>query len=261
MGQKKVKTIDLSEKEEKKDKTKKTQEKEVKKDKKASSVPEKKNKEEKGKKAKITKTKKRQKHPISKRFKKLKTKVDKQKLYEPEQAVDLLLSLASSKIDETVELNIVTSKDKLMGSVNLPHGTGKKQKISIADSKLLKQIEKGNTDFDILIATPKMMPQIAKVAKILGPKGLMPNPKTGTITEEPEKLKKKLEQGEVKYRTETKAPLIHMIIGKISFGKEKLMENLETALKNINPRNIKKANISSTQSPGINLDLSPLKKE
>ena len=249
MGKKAIKTIDLSQEEAKPASSQKE-----KKQSKKTEAEDKAKKEAKAKKELVKKAKAR-----SKRYLALKTKVDKNKLYPLDKAVELLLKLANSKIDETVEIHLSTREQKLTGQVKLPHGTGKKQKIVIADNKILTQIAKGKINFDVLIATPKIMPQIAKVAKILGPKGLMPNPKAGTVTDKPQELKKKLEQGEARFKTEPKAPLIHMSIGKISFGKAKILANLEAFLKAVKVKNIKKAVLSATHSPGIKLDLTSLK--
>jgi len=192
----------------------------------------------------------------SRRYKALKLKIDSKKLYSLKEGVELLVTLANSKIDETVEIHLVTREEKLTGSVNLPHGTGKKQKVVIADDELIAEITKGKINFDILIAHPKMMPKIAKLARVLGPKGLMPNPKTGTISDKPEELKKKLEGGETRFKTETKAPLIHMVIGKISFGADKISANLEALIKAVKPSMISKAYLKSTHSPSIKLAVS-----
>ena len=213
-------------------------------------------KKKKGKELKKTATKKKEKLKLrSKRYQALKTKVDKAKFYSLKKAVELLISLANSKIDETVEVHFSTQVDKLTGSVNLPYGTGKKQIVVIANEKIIDNVRKGKIDFDILIATPDLMPKIAKIAKILGPKGLMPNPKAGTITDKPKELKKKLEKGEFRFKTEPKAPLLHLTIGKISFGAKKLLENLEAVIKAVEVKNIKKAVLTSTHSPGIKLEL------
>jgi len=197
----------------------------------------------------------RAKKQRSRRYRKLKTLIDRKKLYPLAEGVKLLCQIANSKIDETVEVNLISREEKLSGTVSLPHGTGKKQKIAIADDRLIDTINKGKIDFDILIAEPKMMAKIAKVAKILGPKGLMPNPKAGTITDKPEALKKKLEKGELRFKTEQKTPLLHIIIGKISFGEKKLMANLEALIEAVKSKNIKKAVLTSTHSPGIKLDI------
>lgn len=195
----------------------------------------------------------------SRRYRLAKTKVNTNKFYSLSEAVKILTSIANSRIDETVEVHISTYVDKLTGVVKLPHGTGKKQKIAIADDKILAQVAKNKINFDVLLASPVMMPKIAKVAKILGPKGLMPNPKTGTISENPEELKKKMEVGqELRFKTEPKAPLLSLVIGKISFGEEKILENLKAVIEAVKVKNIKKAILTSTQSPGIKLDIASL---
>ncbi|MFC1711564.1 hypothetical protein ACFLZ1_03190 [Patescibacteria group bacterium] len=278
MGKKKITTIDLSEKKAKKgDKALKTgknksklsdmgamalkeaeeQEKKQKKQEKELKKAVKKEVEEKDKdkdkKAAKKKTKKR-----SQRYKLLKLKVDRNKFYPLNEAIELLLGLANAKIDETVEIHL-NCKEKLTGSVSLPHGTGKTQKVAVLDEVLITQISKGKINFDILLASPKMMPKIGKLAKILGPKGLMPNPKNGTITDNPDEFKKNLEKGEIRYKTENKTPLLHLSLGKISFGKEKIIENLNAVITAVLPKNIKKVTISATHSPGIKLDLSKFK--
>lgn len=197
---------------------------------------------------------KKPKRVRSRRYRLIKTKVDRDKLYSLSEAVKILLSIADSKIDETVEVHVSTHEKKLTGIVKLPHGTGKTQKVAIADDELIDKINKGKVDFDVLIATPQIMPKIAKVAKILGPKGLMPSPKTGTISENPEELKKKMKAcQELRFKTEAKAPLIHLVIGKISLGEEKILENLKAVIEAIGPKKIKKAVLTSTHSPGIKL--------
>lgn len=190
----------------------------------------------------------------SKKYKKLVAQIDREKDYPVDQAVDLLLEIAKSKIDETVELHFVV-KEKISGQVSLPHGTGKTQKVEIADEKTLKKLDKGQIDFDLLVAAPVMMPKLAKYAKLLGPKGLMPNPKTNTISEKPADLVKNMAKGETFYKTEAKADLLHLIVGKISFGAEKLIENIQAVLKDIRPGLIKKIVLTSTHTPGIKLEV------
>jgi len=189
----------------------------------------------------------------SKRYQALLKKIDRNKLYSPKKAIELLLSLSKSKIDETVEIHISTLKDKVTGEVKLPHGTGKSQKIVVFKDSVLKLLAKGKIDFDMLVAKPADMPKLAKFAKILGPKGLFPNPKNGTISDSPEKTVKELQSGKTHFKTEPKFPLIHFTLGKISFGEKKLLENLDSFLKALGYKNIKKATLSSTHSPGIKL--------
>lgn len=255
MGQKKIKLVDLSEnKKDKKTEEKAGKKSSVKKTAKTTKTTQKTAKAGEKEEKKVVK-KARPKKLRSRRYRQLRTKIDRQKLYPLAQAVKLLCQISNSKIDETVEIHLITRESKLSGLISLPHGTGKKQTIAIADDKLLMQIEKGKINFDVLIATPQMMAKIAKVAKILGPKGLMPNPKAGTITDKPEEAKKKLEAGQLRYKTETKEPLIHLVIGKVSFGEKKLLENLEAFIKTIKPGQIKKAVLTSTHSPAIKLEI------
>ncbi|MEK9178586.1 MAG: 50S ribosomal protein L1, partial [Patescibacteria group bacterium] len=154
--------------------------------------------------------------------------------------------------DETVELHINTIDGSVSGRMMLPHGTGKKARVAIASDELIEQLEKGTIDFDVLIAHPSMMPKLAKVAKFLGPRGLMPNPKSGTITDKPEEAMKKFEEGQINFKTE-KSPIVHLSVGKLSFGPDKLSENIEAAIEAINKAKIRNAILKSTMSPGIKL--------
>ena len=178
------------------------------------------------------------------------------RVYPLAEALELLPKLKLSKFDEAVELHINTVENGISGNLTLPHGTGKKTRVAIADDKLIVEIEKGKIAFDVLVATPQMMPKLAKVAKVLGPRGLMPNPKSGTITDKPEELVKKYEGGQMRFKTETKAPVIHLTVGKLSFGEKKLSENIKTVFSVIQTAKIKKAVLKSTMSPGIKIDFS-----
>jgi large subunit ribosomal protein L1 len=256
MGSKKIKVVNTAEEAEKTKKQKKATEKEVVKQAEAEA---KEAADAKAMAAGEVKAKKNKKAKLrSKRYKALKLKVDRNKLYSPSEAVPLTLEMATTKIDESIEIHLNTRTAGLTGSVNLPFGTGKKQKVAIATEALIEQISKGKIDFDILIAEPKMMPKIARVARILGPKGLMPNPKNETISANPEELKKKLEGGETRFKCEPKAALMHMVIGKASFGKEKILANLEAFIKAVKPGNIGKAYLKSTHSPSLKLDITYL---
>lgn len=192
----------------------------------------------------------------SKKYQAMAKKVDRTKLYPLKEALELLLKLTSTRFDETVELHLVTAKEKMSGEVKLPYGTGKTRKIVIFDDKVLAGLEAGKTDFDLLVARPSDMPKLAKYAKILGPKGLFPNPKNGTITNDPAKTVQELSGGKTYYKTEVKFPLIHFTVGKVSFGSQKLQENIKALLKVIGSGNIKKITLSSTRSPGIKLQVS-----
>lgn len=192
--------------------------------------------------------------------------VDKKKTYKLSDAVALLPKLSIAKFDETVELHINTTDKGISGQMSLPHGTGKQTKVALinptADAEaadaLIKQIEAGTIEFDVLIATPDAMPKLARVARVLGPRGLMPNPKNGTVTPKPEEAAEKFAGGQFNYKTEAKFPILHLIVGKVSFGEAKLEENIKAALKTVSTKNIKNVTLKSTMSPGIKLDVSSI---
>lgn len=211
-------------------------------------------KKEEPKKEKV-KVKKDNNNPHSQNYVSLVTLVDRTKNYALEEALELLGKLQRGKFDETVELHINTISAGISGNITLPHGTGKKTRVTVADDNLIAEIEKGKIDFDILVATPAMMTKLARVAKVLGPKGLMPNPKNGTISEKPEEVAKKYEGGQVNFKTEAKTPIIHLTIGKMSFGSKKLSENAQSLLSAIKKSNIVNATLKSTMSPGIKLKI------
>ena len=212
--------------------------------------------------------------------------VDRTKLYSKEEAVELVKKTATAKFDESIELalnlNLDTKKaeQQLRGAVVLPHGTGITKKILVitkgeqaqvardlgadyvGDTDMLDKIEKENWfDFDIIIATPDMMPAIGKIGKVLGPKGLMPNPKTGTVTTDVKRAIEDIKKGSVEYRTDSYGN-IHVIIGKASFEDSKLLENLDAFMNLIikskpsvvKGKYIKNIAISSTMGPGIKID-------
>lgn len=187
--------------------------------------------------------------------------VDRSKLYPLKEALALLKKTATTKFDATVEVHIningaILDKDKpsLSGTINLPHGTGKKRRIAIADEELLKKVAEGKIEFDVLVAHPSMMAALAKVARILGPKGLMPNPKNGTVNADPEKRAKELAGGEVTWKTEPDHPVIHLSLGKVSYDEAKISENLKTLVKSIGTSKMTKLTLSSSMGPGIKVD-------
>ena len=216
-------------------------------------------------------------------------KIEVEKNYAVAEATSLLTELKSAKFDETVEIALNLNVDPrhadqmLRGSVVLPNGTGKVVRVAVfaKDDKadeakaagadlvgaddLIDAIKEGNIDFDTVIATPNMMGTLGKVARILGPKGLMPNPKTGTVTMDVAKAVTEAKGGKVNFRTDKKGN-IHAGIGKVSFGAEKILENLETFVQTINKvkpasakgRYITNGAISLTMSPSITLDASEL---
>jgi large subunit ribosomal protein L1 len=181
--------------------------------------------------------------------------VDKTKTYSLKDALTLLPKIHLAKFDETIELHINTTQNGIRVNTNLPHGTGKKLKVAIANDKIIESVAKGKIDFDVLLAEPLMMPKLARIAKFLGPRGLMPNPKNGTISNNPKELAKKYEQGRLTIKTESKTPIMHVAVGKLSFGEKKLRENIQAVFIAVKPENIKNVTLKSTMSPGIKFKL------
>lgn len=208
------------------------------------------------------KKKKKAKQKVrSKRYVEKASLVDKTKLYPLADAVSLVKQTSLTKFDATVELHInlnaatLGEKKDFRGSVNLPHGTGKEVRVAIADEKLLADVEAGKINFDILVAHPSMMSKLARVARTLGPKGLMPNPKNGTVTADPEKRAKELSHGQVNFKTEPDQPIIHLTVGKVSFEDKKLADNITAVLDAVGRSKIAKVTLASTMGPGIKLAL------
>ncbi|AEH50942.1 50S ribosomal protein L1 [Pseudothermotoga thermarum] len=226
----------------------------------------------------------------SKRYEEIRKKVDRNKYYKLDEAIKLVKETATAKFDETIELHLVTNIDpkkteqQVRGTIVLPHGTGKPVRVLVfakgekaeeakragADyvggEELVEKIANENfTDFDVAIATPDMMKVIGKLGKILGPKGLMPSPKSGTVTNDIEATVKEFKAGRIEIRND-KTGCIHLPVGKKSFDDSKLKENIIAAYSQIlsmrpsgvKGQFIKKATISSTMGVGIKLDLADL---
>ena len=211
--------------------------------------------------------------------------VDKTTSYAVNEALELVQKTAKAKFDETVELHVKLGVDgrnadqQVRGVVVLPHGTGKSLKVlviakgdnaDIAEKNgadfvgaedMVAKIQQGWLGFDAVVTTPDMMPVISRVAKVLGPKGLMPNPKSGTVTTDVAKAIKEIKAGKVEYRLD-KTNIIHVMIGKVSFGTEKLQENLERVMEALIKAKpaaakgtyLRSVSISSTMGPGIKVD-------
>ncbi|HUQ85817.1 MAG TPA: hypothetical protein VM077_05830 [Candidatus Limnocylindrales bacterium] len=219
--------------------------------------------EKKAKKTKKEKFSTKKANPHSTKYITVAKLIDKNKTYKLTEALVILPKLKTAKFDETVELHINTHEKGVSGNLTLPHGTGKKAKIEIADhasdakhvEELVKKIEGGNIDFDILIATPETMVHLAKVARYLGPRGLMPNPKNGTVSPKPLEAIKKFEGGQINFKTEAKASIIHLSVGKLSFDEKKLNENIKAVLQAVQSKNIKNVTLKSTMSPGIKITI------
>lgn len=194
-------------------------------------------------------------HNEGKNHKKAKKQIDKTKQYSLSEAVDLLKKIAYAKFEESVEIHMNVVKQGLKGEVELPHSTGKTVKVAIVNDEVLTQIENNEIDFDILISHPRFMPKLAKYAKILGPRGLMPNPKAGTISPEPEKVAEKFQKGTLRWKTEPKFPLIHQLVAKLNSDSKEIVENSEALIKSVGKNNIEKIFIKSTMSPGLQIDI------
>lgn len=181
------------------------------------------------------------------------------------EAIAALKKIRFARFDESVEIHLNVDKVGLKGEVELPHSTGKSVRVKIVDDKFIEEFEKGlpagrqgKFDFDILVTHPSFMPKLVKFAKILGPKGLMPNPKNGTISEKPEEAVKKFQKGVLRWKTEPKFPLIHQMIGKISLEEKKLVENASAFIKSVGVAHIKSAFIKTTMSPAVKIELNSI---
>lgn len=197
-----------------------------------------------------------QKKIRSKKYQAVRAQVDKTRKHDPFSAIEMVKKLSYSSFAGTITVDIELT-DKFQGEraeLTFPHSTGQSVKVAIADDKLLKKVEAGETDFDVLLATPDMMPKLAKLAKILGPRGLMPNPKQGTLTDKPEEKKKELEAGKMTIKTERKAPLLHVIIGNTEMETKQLQENLLALLAAFKDK-VKNISLSATMSPGVKVAL------
>lgn len=189
----------------------------------------------------------------SKRYQDARSKVDRTKFYEPSAAVDLVKELSYSKFAGTITADIVT-KDQTSIDLTLPNATGKTVRVAVADDALLTDLEAGKIEFDILVTSRQFVPKLAKYARVLGPRGLMPNPKNGTITENPEAKKKELESGAMTYKTEKKQPVMHISIGKTDMKTADVVANLE-ALMNALVNKVVRLSISATMSPSVKVKL------
>ena len=195
-------------------------------------------------------------HIRSGKYKKM-VKSIKSELHTVEDAVKALAALAKNTKLKTVELTLNTRETGLRGEIKLPHSTGKEVKIAIFGDKVITDINAGKIDFAILLATPADMPKLARFAKILGPKGLMPNPKSGTVTDNPEKRMAELAAGgTLPYKTEAKFPIIHLALGKITQDSKDLVDNINEAIKGVGVSKIKNAYLACTHTPSVKLAIS-----
>lgn len=190
----------------------------------------------------------------SKAYKAAKAKVDSEKTYPLADALVLLKSISLTKFDPTVELHITVLEKGLNKEIDLPHATGKVRRIAIADADTMAKIAAGKIDFDVLLASADQMGQLVRYAKVLGPRGLMPNPKNGTVVASPELAAKQMASKNSTFlKTEKDAPLIHTQVGKLSLGEEKLTANIQAILGVVNKA--QKIVIKTTMSPAVKVQL------
>jgi large subunit ribosomal protein L1 len=220
-----------------------------------------------------------------KKYRNARASIDPERLYAPVEAVRLLKSFDGPKFDETVEvhfslgLNVRHAEQQLRGTISLPHGTGREQRIAVfaegekareaeeagADvvgaADLAKRVEEGFTDFDVAIATPDLMGQVGRLGRVLGPRGLMPNPKTGTVTMDVGKAVREAKAGKQEYRTDRGAN-VNVALGKKSFEERALLENYAALVDEIvrakpaaaKGRYIRQVTLATTMGPGIKID-------
>jgi large subunit ribosomal protein L1 len=220
-----------------------------------------------------------------KRYRNVRAVIDRENLYSPAEAVHILKEAEPAKFDETVEahfnlgLNVRHADQQLRGTISLPHGTGKEQRVAVfaegekareaqeagadvvGSADLAKRVEEGFTDFDVAIATPDQMGNVGKLGRILGPRGLMPNPKTGTVTMDVGKAVREAKAGKQEYRTDRGAN-VHVSIGKKSFEERQLLENYAALIDEIvrakpaaaKGRYIRQVTLTTTMSPGVKVD-------
>lgn len=227
--------------------------------------------------------------PKGKKYSDATKRYDREHLHGPSEAVELVKSLANAKFDESIDVSLVLGVDPrkadqiVRGTVALPAGTGKTVRVAVfatgdaaaaateagADfvggEELVAEVEGGMLDFDLTISTPELMPQVGKLGRVLGPRGLMPNPKTGTVTPDPAKAVGEFKGGTVEYRTDRYGN-VHVSVGKASFEIDGLKQNFTTLIDELNRvkpasakgRYIKKMTLSSTMGPGVKVDPSRL---
>lgn len=186
----------------------------------------------------------------SQKYQEAKKKIDRNRLYSLKDAVALAKETSTSKFDGTLELHMVVRKEGLSVNVDLPHSTGKAKKVEVADDKTLAKLKDGKVDFDVLLATADMMPKLVPFARILGPKGLMPNPKNGTIIKSA-KDAEKFNANSLSVKTEKKAPIIHTAVGKVSMKDTDLVENVEAIFKAVSTRQVQKAYLVASMGPSV----------
>ena len=193
----------------------------------------------------------RKAHVRGKKYQAARKKVDPNQVYPLKEAVKLVKETSISKFDGKIEAHVTILEIGSAGEITFPHLETSSKKIVILNDTVLAEIKDGKVDFDILIATPVTMPKLLPFARLLGPKGLMPNPKNGTLTDKPEEALKKLSVAKTNLKTEKKAPVVHVVIGKVSQPETELEANLVELIKVIKAPKIKKLAICATMGPSV----------
>lgn len=235
--------------------------------------PEAKKAEEKAspKKAEKTEEKKESKVTHGKKYQEVREKVERNKNYAVPTAVELAKEVSYSSFDGTIEIHINTAAKNVRGLVSLPFASGKSLNVIafgkgaaesgadiIGDDAKLAEIAKGKINFDVIVTDPTWMPKLAGAAKVLGPKGLMPNPKNGTIATDLKKAVTEIKSGKVEYKTERNGQVIHLSVGKVSQSSEEITQNIKILLSTIGKTKIKQAVLAPTMGPSVKIDVSTI---
>lgn len=240
-----------------------TEEKEVKTEAKKEAEPKKASKTEEKKESKVT--------THGKKYQEMREKVERNKPYAVVAAIDLAKEVSYSKFDGTIEIHVNTAVKNIRGLVSLPFASGKSLTIIafgkgaeesgadiIGDDAKLADIAKGKINFDVIVTDPSWMPKLAGAAKVLGPKGMMPNPKNGTIATDLKKAVAEIQSGKVEYKTERNGQVIHLSIGKVSQSTEEITQNVKLLLSTIGKTKIKQAVLAPTMGPAVKIDISSI---
>jgi len=188
-----------------------------------------------------------------KKYKAVKKKVDVLKLYPLKEAIKLVKETSISKFDGKIEAHVTVLDIGNIGEITFPHLELGTKRIVVLNDTILAEIKEGKVNFDILIATPTTMPKLLPFARVLGPKGLMPNPKSGTLTDKPEEAVKKLSVAKTMIKTEKKAPVIHIVVGKVSQPETELTANITELIRVIKTPKIKKFSLCATMGPSVKI--------
>lgn len=183
------------------------------------------------------------------------SKVDPTKNYSLAEAAKLVKDASYSKFAGSVELHMVLNINTLNTRIELPHSTGSAKKVEITSDDTVKKLQAGKIDFDVLLASPQTMSKLVPFARLLGPKGLMPNPKNGTLIDNPEKAVEKFSGNAINVRTEKSAPLLHLVVAKTSQPESEIEDNIKAVISGIEAKNIEKAVIAPSMGPSIRLAL------